>query len=199
MKNIFVKSFKYFDLLFFSKFTLFFLSFYYFNIFYLGVTSPGGKFYSSFLEEHLNYIAWLTNSILHVSNFIDHTFGIHSYLEGAYQIKTPRGTSVTVWLPCLGLGIISFWVAFIIADVSNWKKKLYWCLAGVTAIWFINCWRIAILVLAVERNWYQSSYIDHHTTFNLVAYSIIFLMIWLYYKAHKEAIYNKTTFSSPVY
>ena len=184
--GIAVKSFKYFDAVFFAKFILFFLSLYYFNILYLGITSPGGKFYSSFLKEHLNYISWLTSSILYVSNIIDHAFGIHSYVENAYQIKTSAGSSVTVWLPCLGLGIMSFWVAFVTTDTGSWKKKLYWGLAGIVAIWFINCWRIALLLLAVEKDWYKNPIIDHHTMFNIVSYTIILLMIWLYYKAGKK-------------
>src|SRR5436190_11744710 len=106
-QNIITRFSIYFDIRFFLRFIIFFLVFYFFNILFLGITTPTGKFYSSFLEQNLNYISWLTSSILYVSNIIDHAFGIPSYIETAYQIKTLSGSSVTVWLPCLGLGVMS--------------------------------------------------------------------------------------------
>ena len=204
LQGIITRSSAYFDISFFVRFVLLFLAFYFFNIFFLGITTAEGKLYSPFLDQKLNYISWLTNSILYVANAIDHLFGIHSYVQNAYNIKTYSGASVTVWLPCLGLGIMSFWVAFIIADVNSWKKKLFWILAGVGTIWFINCWRIALLLLALEKNWYQNTYIDHHTIFNIVAYIIILFMTWLYHRVNKKEIsnnlyVNRKALSSAIY
>ena len=204
LQSIITRSSSYFDIVFFAKLIVLFLAFYYFNILFLGITTAEGRFYSPFLEHNLNYVSWLTSSILYVANAIDHFLGINSYVQNAYNIKTYSGASVTVWLPCLGLGVMSFWVAFIIADVNSWKKKLYWVLAGIAAIWFINCLRIALLVLALEKNWYQNTYIDHHTIFNIAAYIIILFMIWLYYKKNKNEInpglsVNHNSLTSAIY
>jgi exosortase/archaeosortase family protein len=204
LQSIITKSSAYFDITFFAKLIFLFLAFYFFNIFFLGITTADGRFYSSFLEHNLNYISWLTSSILYVANAIDHLFGVNSFVQNAYNIKTYSGASVTVWLPCLGLGVMSFWVAFIIADANNWKKKLYWIVIGIVAIWFVNCLRISLLLLALEKNWYQSTYIDHHTIFNIATYIVILFMIWLYLRKSKKEMnadlsVNRNSLSSVTY
>ena len=183
----------YLDIEYIVKFILLFLVFYFFHIFFLGLTSPGGDLYSSFLESKLNYISWFTDSILLTASLICKVFGLHSYLAGQQIIRADSGVGVQVWLPCLGLGISSFWVAFVMAHKDNWKGRLLWSLVGVFTIWFINCWRIAILLLALERNWQGAKYIDHHDMFNFIAYSFILVLIYFYGKKDERFYYNKLT------
>ena len=170
---------RYIDISYFVRFMLLFLALYYFNIFYLGITTAGGKFYSPFLEHHLNYINWIRNAILYTANFIDNILGVHSYVDGPQIIKSSSGVGVNVWLPCLGLGIISFWIAFVITQTNNWHHKLIWSLAGVVIVWFINCWRIALLLLSLDHKWKGNIFIDHHKMFNIVAYSVIIYLMYL--------------------
>jgi len=172
----------YFDFSFFSKFIFVLLGLYYFNIFFLGITTPAGQFYSSFLEKNCNYIAWITSSILYTSKYIVSVFGLEAYVEYPQTIKALNGAWVNVWLPCLGLGITGFWIAFVVSHVNTWKEKLLWVIAGTLAIWFINCWRISLLLIALDRKWQISYYVDHHTIFNIAAYSVIGLLIYLYYR-----------------
>lgn len=175
--------FKYFDLAYFIRFALILLGLYYFNIFYIGLTVPGGV-YSSFLDQYLNYIVWLRNSILHTANVITQGFGLSSYVADLYTLKTEAFSVVLVY-SCLGLGIKSFWIAFVTAHKAGWQKKLAWCLAGVMAIWFINCWRAALLLMAMKNHWSINKYMDHHTLFNLCAYALILFLMYLYTRKRK--------------
>jgi exosortase/archaeosortase family protein len=173
---------RYFDYLFFIKFTLLVLLLYFFSIAFNGIVSPEGKFYSHFLDHNLNYIAWLRNSILYVANFIVQAFGIQSYIYGSQTIKTGSGIEVEIWLPCLGLGIMSFWIAFVFTNNGSWNKKLIWGISGVFAIWFINCCRISIFIIALNRNWKENNFIDQHALFNIIAYTFIFMLMYFYSK-----------------
>lgn len=172
---------KYFDLIFFVKFFLILAFLHYFHIFYLGLVTPEGSLYISFLEKYFNYIAWLTTSIVYTANIFDHLIGLPSFIE-ANTIIIADSASVSVWLPCLGLGVSSLWIAFIVTQDISIKRKIYWSIGGVLMIWMINCWRIALLLLALHKNWEKSSIIDHHDMFNLTAYTSIAVLIYFFYR-----------------
>lgn len=177
---------KYFDVSWFIKFILMVLALYYFSIAYNGIVSPEGRFYSPFLNHYLNYISWIRVSILYVSKHIALIFGTHSYIATSQLIKLTNGTEVEIWLPCLGLGIISCWVSFVVTHKITWRKKLLWCLAGSFTIWFINCCRIAILLIALDNNWKQYSSLDHHDLFNIIAYILVLAMMYFYTNQYKR-------------
>ncbi len=174
---------KYFDMAYFIRFLIIFLVLYFFHLFYYGITTPAGMFYSSFLEQHLNYINWVKSSILYGSNILAHILGFPTHIEGQLTLKVSNRPGVNLNFACLGLGISSFWIAFITAHSSSWQKRIYWCLAGVIAIWLINCIRITTLLISMEKNWSDIKYIDHHDMFNIASYILIFILIYLYNKA----------------
>jgi exosortase/archaeosortase family protein len=178
----------YFDLRFLLKFISFFLVFYYVNIFFVQLTLPG-KWHSDFFVEHLNYIGWLTGSLTHTANFITHTLGLNTIVEGNDKLALAQGPRVVVKWQCIGLGIISFWLAFVLAQDIRLKKKLLLGLAGTLAVWFMNCCRIALLVFALDRNlkpWKKNltliGGINHHDLFNYGCYAVILFSIFIYYK-----------------
>ena len=177
---------KYFDLSFFLRFLPILLILHYFHSAFLGVTSPEGRYYFAVLDEYVNYISWLRLSILHASNFLVHIWGIDAFLNGSQMISVAGGPSINVWLPCLGLDIMSFWVAFICAHPVSWRKKLKWCLAGLVSIWILNCFRIAILLTALNAKWGSGGSIDHHDVFNLFSYAMILVFIFLFSKNERK-------------
>jgi exosortase/archaeosortase family protein len=179
---------KYFDINWFFKFTLITLVLYYFSVAYNGIVSPEGRFFSPFLNHYLNYISWIRVSILYVSKFIALAFGTHSYIANSQLIKLSNGTEVEIWLPCLGLGIISCWVSFVVTHKAAWQKKISWCIAGSLAIWFINCCRIGVLLIALNNNWKEYKSFDHHDIFNAIAYTSIFILMYLYSKYYKKQL-----------
>lgn len=172
--------FKYIDFTFLTKFILLFFPLYYFHILFLGITDPN-NYYSQFLDEKLNYIKWLTSSINYTASLITHFFGINAIVNQKV-IYVLSGANVYLEFPCLGLEIMSFWIAFVIAHKISWQRKFYWSLSGIAAIWFLNCWRIALLLIALQ-NWPPgANQINHHDIFNSVSYVIICLFIYLFYR-----------------
>jgi exosortase/archaeosortase family protein len=162
------------------------VSLYYFNLLYVGITIPGGNIYSTFLSDHLNYVSWIQVSILETANAIMHFAGVHSYVGAGYTLNINNVPILYMAAACAGLGIMSFWVAFIIAQKNTIKVKLVWCVAGIVSIWIINCLRVSLLFVALKNNWQVNKYIDHHELFNLCAYSVIILMMLAYNKHSKN-------------
>ncbi len=166
--------------IFIVKFLVLFLGLHFFNEFYIGITAPG-NLYIPFLEENLNYVAWLRSSILHSADFICQLFGYETVVEGPYLLKSvTTGVSVRMVYTCIGLGIMSFWVGFILAHSAGWKKSLFWIVLGSVVIWIINCFRVAILLMISEHQWNPNKYMDHHDTFNIIAYILILVLIILF-------------------
>jgi exosortase/archaeosortase family protein len=193
IKFIYAKLSQYIDVAYLVKFLFLLLTLYYFNIFYISIVDKQGLIYSSFLDHHLNYISWLRNSILYTSVSITRAMGLHSFVSLPYQIRTMNGTFVEMVYSCLGLGLMSFWMAFVIANKEFVKRKIIWCTAGILCIWLINIGRVTLLLTAYEHHWKVNAVIDHHTQFNIVAYSLIIFMIWLYLKDTKKALQRRAS------
>lgn len=87
---------------------------------------------------------------------------------------------------CLGIGIFSFWGAFIIANEGTALNKLKWVLIGTLTIWLINVGRIVLLLLAHNNKWVSPININHHTMFNIVAYGAIFLLMYAFDRSQKK-------------
>lgn len=184
--------FKHFDKGFFLRFVLLFLGLHYFHLFYYGLTTPTGGLYSSFLQHHLNYIDWAKSFILYSSNLITQLLGFPTHIENQLTLKVYDRSGVNLNFSCLGLGLCSFWVAFIVAHKTSWLKKLYWCLIGILFICFINCLRIALLLISMEKDWSDSNFLDHHDLFNLGCYAAIFFLIYMFdRKNEKRMLQNR--------
>jgi exosortase/archaeosortase family protein len=166
--------------LFIVKFVVLFAVLYGFNVLFIGITTPGGMGYSPFLDQHLNYIAWWRNLILHSSSILGHAFSLNSYVEEPFLLKTPAGARVRMVYSCIGYGVTSFWLAFVLANDGRWRKKLTWCLGGITAIFVLNSFRVMLLLMAIQNHWAANRWMDHHAMFNIVVYILIFVMIFFY-------------------
>jgi exosortase/archaeosortase family protein len=181
-------------LAFIIKFLGLFLILYYGNYFVFGITAPGGKFYSAFIDDYLNYTAWLRQSILAGAKILTGLLGFSTEIKGEFHLRSiTDGNSVQLVYSCLGLGVMSFWTAFVAAHKINWRKKLSWILIGLFSIWFINCCRIAIILIAAVKKWNYNKYMDHHAMFNLVAYVLIFILIILFIRKQGLSKSNYTS------
>lgn len=169
--------------IFIVKFLVLFLGLHFFNEFYIGITAPG-NLYIPFLEEHLNYINWLRSSILYTSQGICSVFGYDAFVEEPYLLKSVTGVSVRMVYTCIGLGIMSFWTAFVLAHSLSWKKKLSWTIVGLILIWIVNCFRVAILLMATANQWNPNKYLDHHDTFNIIAYLFVAVLVVLFLRKY---------------
>jgi exosortase/archaeosortase family protein len=104
------------------------------------------------------------------------------------MLRYGQGNAVIIAMSCVGYGVYSFWIAFVVANKGRLLKKLIWIICGVLALWLINVIRITLFLTAINKDWPMPLGIDHHTWFNIFAYSLIFLMIWLYGRWNRRAV-----------
>jgi exosortase/archaeosortase family protein len=155
-----------------------FLAFYYFNIMFFGITSPG-KHYSPLLAEYLNYIAALRWLLLHCSATILKWFGFNA-ITNEYELLVAGHGYIQLVYSCLGLGVISFFTAFVLAYPKPRNQKIIFLLSGIVAIEFLNVLRFVLLVLFWTKK--NDVIIDHHTIFNILIYIIISISLYFWVK-----------------
>lgn len=164
---------------FLVKFIFFFLFLYVGTQFIIGLCAEGG-WYSPFIAKHLNYIAWLRKSILHGGRIAASIIGLKTIVRPPFLLQLINGPAVKMVYSCIGVGIMSFWAAFVLANAAGFLKKLLWTVAGLTLIWFINCWRIAILLYTLAKNGNINKFAEHHNLFNAICYLVVFIMMYFF-------------------
>jgi exosortase/archaeosortase family protein len=165
------------------KFATIFCLCYFGTLAMIGLCAPG-KYYSAFADRYLDYISVLRASLLHSAKLVSGLFGFETFFVNKYILRVVNGTGIKMVYSCLGIGVMSFWTAFVLANRANISGKIKWLFGGLTLPWLINVLRITFLLIADNRGW-LIPFFDHHTWFNMVAYVLIFLLIWLYDKQHK--------------
>ena len=90
------------------------------------------------------------------------------------------GNAVQLIYACLGIGVMSFWLAFVVANKGSIGKKMIWILGGMLCIWVINVVRIAMVLMANNEKMQIPFHMDNHTFFDILAYIAIFVLIFLY-------------------
>lgn len=167
-----------------GKFLLLFCIFYFGTIFWIGLAAPGGL-YSPFVEKYLDYVSWIKRSLIWAVGIVARWSGHQTYTFPDHIIGIKNGPSVKIAMDCVGYGVYSFWAAYVIANNGSLAKKAAWIIGGLLLLWAINAGRISLFLLALQQKKQMPFGIDHHTWFNIVAYAIIFLMIWFYEKKMK--------------
>ena len=151
----------------------------------IGLTVPSG-YYSPFVATYLDYPSLLRRSLLNGTRLLAALFGFDTHLRDAYRIYILNGRGVRLVYGCLGYGLLSFWIAFIVANKGNFIKKTKWIITGCFFIWFINVIRISLVLIANNQNWNISITMEQHTVFNITVYILIFFMIWLFHRSEKN-------------
>jgi exosortase/archaeosortase family protein len=177
---------KYNPIRFAVVFVALFACFYYFHIFYLGITTPGNH-YSPFLTENLNYIQWLRWVLLFISKQILLGLGFTTITNDIDLLVAGHG-HIALEYSCLGMGVMSFLVAFVIAYPKPVKEKVIFLTAGILVIQLLNITRFVILALYWKPS--EKHLLDHHTIFNVIIYLII--MVSLYFWIMRDLKANKT-------
>jgi len=171
-------------LIYLLKFAGIFCLCYFGTLAMIGLAAPGG-YYSPFIAKYLDYVSWIKMSLIHATGFILSVFNIHTQIEPGFLIRFVHGRGVIIAMDCVGYGVYSFWIAFVAANKGNFSKKLVWIICGVLGLWFINVIRITLFLTSINKGWPMPLGIDHHTWFNIFAYGLIFLMIWMYDRAFR--------------
>lgn len=150
-----------------------------------------GALYSPFVEKYLDFVSWIKLSLIHATGFILSLVGIPTQTEPGFIIRFAGGNGVHIARDCVGYGVYSFWIAFIVANRGSFSKKSLWIIGGLFGLWFINVVRITLYLTSLNRGWPMPFGIDHHTWFNIFAYALIFLMIWIYDRSFSQRKINK--------
>jgi exosortase/archaeosortase family protein len=168
------------------KFIIAFCILYFGTLGVIGLCAPGG-YYSSFVHNYLDYVSLLRSSLLHGSKLFLSLLGYKSDISSIYIIRLDGGKGIRMVYSCIGYGIMSFWGAFVFANKGTWIKKLKWIVAGWLIIWCINVTRISLLILAINKNWAVPFNLDHHTLFNIAAYTAIFILIYFFDRSGRDS------------
>lgn len=153
----------------------------------IGLAAPGG-YYVPFIGKYLDYVSWIKISLMKATGIILSLFHIPTATEPGFLIRFRGGRGVIIAMDCVGYGVYSFWIAFVAANKGKFFKRVRWIFFGVLSLWLINVIRITLFLTAINKGWPMPLGLDHHTWFNIFAYLLIFIMIWLYDKSYGKEI-----------
>ena len=159
-------------------FIVLFALLYYFNIIFFGLTSTGNN-YNAYLSQHLNYISGLRLILLKSSAFILNIFGF-SAIFNEYELLVAGHGVLKLVYSCLGLGVMSFFAAFVIAYPAKWLNKLLFLAAGLAGIQLLNVARFVVLAIFWDKK--NTHILDHHTVFNIFIYLVIAVSLYFWVK-----------------
>jgi exosortase/archaeosortase family protein len=172
---MFPKSFYKFLLIFAATFLM---CYYGFKIM-AGAAVEGGLYFP-FVKQYLNIHSWISQDLIFCSKLFLSLLGVNSFQEPGYILRTTNTAAIKLAYDCLGIAVYSFWIAYIFATFTTYRKKIVWLLFGLLLLWSINVIRISLVLLALKNNWSFPLGLDQHTWFNIVAYLFIFLLIYLF-------------------
>ena len=179
-------TFQYFDFGYYLRFAGLYFFFYLTYTFVISASVPTGVYYP-FVENYLNIPAVIKDCILAISKVFLGVLGHPSTIHGDYIQSSDGYVRLFMAFPCYGLGVKSFWVAFVCAHKMDIKQKISWSIAGIFLIFFLNCLRVTVMMIAMVDGWTiaQSLNTNAHDFFNYVCYAALFGLILLFYKKAK--------------
>jgi len=161
-------------------FIILFAAFYYFNILFFGITAVGNHhYYSAFLAGHLNYIRGLRLLLLNSSAQILNWLGFAA-ITNDYDLLVAGHGIIHLDYSCLGLGVISFFAAFVLAYPGKWKPKIIFLASGILGIEILNITRFILLSLLLSKQ--VTMKFNHHTVFNIIIYLVIAITLYFWVK-----------------
>jgi exosortase/archaeosortase family protein len=171
-------------------FPLLFFVFYYFNIGFIGLTSPGGH-YIHLLDQHFNYIQYWREFNISTSETILKTLG-YEVFTNQFRLHVEGKAGFILVYSCLGYGILSVFTAFVLAYPKPLKQKLIFLLLGILTFQILNIIRLILIALY----WKPAPLllkINAHEIFNCTIYAIMACSIsyWLNLKSNKKNLQNE--------
>ncbi|RZK42863.1 MAG: hypothetical protein EOO90_05935 [Pedobacter sp.] len=156
------------------------------NLFMNSVMTESGRFYNPYIAEHFNYIQWIKSSLIYFSSELIDLFGFYT-VSNESDVMVVNGPHLRVNYSCVGLGVMSFFSAFVIAFPAKLKAKVKLFLIGIVMIYVLNVFRIAGLgVLMGIFKSQRSNFEYHHEIFNAIVYLCIFLLIFFWIKKNTK-------------
>lgn len=148
---------------------------------FIGLSVEGGH-YVPFLK-YIDYVSWYRQLLLHAAEAVLDLFGYNAYIRGQYLLYINGKSGIQLVYECLGIGILSFWTAFVVTNqYGTFKTKIQWVITGTVVITVLNIARIVVLLLAVYKRGINIAGVDHHTFYNIIVYACVLLMVLCYRK-----------------
>lgn len=175
-------------LLFVAKLLFFYLLFSKGNILMNGIMSEGGKFYSAFVSNHLNYIQGLKSALIIPAVWLIKLSGFYAVYNQS-DVMVVDGPYLQINYDCLGLGVMSFLAAFVIAFPAKTKSKINLLIFGLLLIYLLNLFRIFGLgVLLAYFESQRNNFTYHHEVFNILVYLSLFVLLYYWIKRNNNTV-----------
>ncbi|MFP5081154.1 glycosyltransferase [Pedobacter sp. JCM 36344] len=159
------------------KFVFLFLFFYYINITFISLSSPGG-FHITFVERHLNYIQTLRTGYISVTAFILENMGF-SVRSSSMRLTVINHSGFRLVYSCLGYGLMSCFSAFALTIPKPFKSRYLFLVLGIILILMLNICRL-LLVAIYNKPSLNIMNLDHHDIFNFLTYATILIFSYIY-------------------
>lgn len=158
------------------------------NLFMNSVMSEGGRFYNETIAQNFDYIQGLKYALIKPAVWIIKLFGFYA-IHNEMDVMVVNGPYLRINYSCLGLGVMSFLVAFIIAFPAKIKSKINLFIIGMIMIYVLNVFRIAGLgiLLRIFRS-QRENFTYHHEIFNVIVYVIIFILLYFWIKKNTKSV-----------
>lgn len=156
------------------------------NIFMNSVMTPSGHYYNPYIATHFDYIQGLKTSLIVPAVWIIKAGGFYA-IYNDMDVMVVNGPYLRINYSCLGLGVMSFLAAFVLAFPASWKSTFKMLVIGVISVYLLNIGRIAGLGLLFGYFESQRNYFEyHHEIFNILVYIIIFVMLYFWIKKNTK-------------
>jgi len=180
-------------ILFVVKLLIFYFLFSQGNLFMNSVMSVGGRFYNEDITANFNYIQALKSALIIPAVWIIKLFGLYA-IHNEMDVMVVNGPYLRVNYACLGLGVVSFLSAFVIAFPARLKAKFKLLAIGLIMIYVLNVLRIAALgILLGLFHSQRNNFTYHHEVFNIIVYICIFMLLYYWIKKNTSALVKKET------
>ena len=163
------------------------------NIFMNGVFSEGGNVYNAFLANHFDYVQGLKSALIIPAVWLIKISGFYA-IHNQSDVMVVDGPYIQVAYDCLGLGVMSFLAAFVIAFPAKLKPKLKLLVFGFVLIYLLNVLRITgLAVLMTIFSSQRDNFTYHHEIFNILVYVCLFIVIYYWIKKNTGPISTSPT------
>ncbi len=172
---------------FLIRFVLSFLVLYLTGKVLIGIAAPGGKLYIPFFDQTFNPIQQYTNALRNGTLQILKIFKVEGYAYNSSSIKTSMVT-INIGYSCLGIGIISFWQAFVTAHQQKLQQLIKWALLGTFILYLLNVIRISMLIIGTHLHfirWTKFDIENHHLIYNIITYVLVTIACVFFNKKYK--------------
>ncbi|MFD0941982.1 exosortase Y [Pedobacter boryungensis] len=163
------------------------------NLFMNSVMNEGSRFYNAYISSYLDYIQGLKTALIVPAVWMIKLFGFYA-IHNEMDVMVVAGPHLRINYSCLGLGVMSFLAAFVIAFPAKLKSKIKLLVFGLFMIYILNVLRI--VALGVLLGFFQSqrdNFTYHHEVFNILVYIIVFIVLYYWIKKNSTPIINKET------